>query len=61
MTCVRRPLALIMAYPSDAIMESISKNAEQLGYSCSSAKQQEVGVNFIAERDVFISLPTGAG
>ena len=41
-------------------MESISKSAEQLGYSCLSADQQEV-VNFIAGRHVFISLPTGAG
>ena len=42
-------------------MESIVKSAEQLGYSCLSAEQQEVMVNFIAGRDVFISLPTGAG
>ena len=42
-------------------MESISKSAEQHGYSCLSAEQQEVVVNFVAGRDVFISLPTGAG
>ena len=61
MTCTRRPLALIMAYPSNAIMESLSKSAEQLGYSCLSAEQQEVVVNFVAGRDMFASLPTGAG
>ena len=42
-------------------MGSISKSAEQLGYSCLSADQQEVVVNFVTGRDVFISLPTGAG
>ena len=35
--------------------------AEQLGYHCLSAEQQEVVVNFVAGRDVFVSLPTGAG
>ena len=42
-------------------MESISKSAEQLGYSCLSAEQQEVVVNFVAGRDMFIYFPTGAG
>ena len=43
-------------------MESISsKSAERLGYSCLSAEQQEVVVNFVAGRGVFSSLPTGAG
>ena len=50
-----------MAYPSNAIMESISKSAEQLGYLCLSAEQQEVVGNFVAGRDVFISYFTGAG
>ena len=44
-----------------AIMESISKSTEQLGYSCLSAEQQEVMVNFVAGRDIFISFPTDAG
>ena len=30
-------------------------------FACLSAEQQEVVVNFVAGRDVFISLPTGAG
>ena len=42
-------------------MESLSKSAEQLRYSCLLAEQQEVVVNFIAGRNVFVSLPTGAG
>ena len=42
-------------------MESISKSAEQLGYSRLLAEQQEVVVNFVTGRDVFIYLPTGAG
>ena len=42
-------------------MESISKSAEQLGYLCLLAEQQEVVVNFVAGLDVFVSLPTGTG
>ena len=64
MTCTRRPLALIMADPGNAtcaIMDSISKSTEQLGYSCLSDGAAEVVVNFVAGRDMFISLSTGAG
>ena len=42
-------------------MGSILKSAEQLGYSCLSAEQEEVVVNFLVGRVVFVSLPTGAG
>ena len=61
MTCTRRLLAFIMAYPRNPIMESTSKSAEKFGYSCLSAEQQEFVVNFIAGQDMFVSLPTGAG
>ena len=50
-----------MAYPKSDVLASIAKRAEQLGYHCLSAEQQEVVVNFVAGRDVFVSLPTGAG
>ena len=50
-----------MAYPKSDVLASIAKSAEQLGYHCLSAEQQEVVVNFVAGRDVFVSLPTGAG
>ena len=39
----------------------IKEHRTTIGYSCSLAAQQGVAVNFVAERDVFISLPTGAG
>ena len=32
-----------------------------LAITAESAEQQEVVVNFVAGRDVFVSLPTGAG
>ena len=50
-----------MAYSKSVILSSIVKSAEQLGYSCLSPEQQEVVVNFVSGRDVFVSLPTGAG
>ena len=67
MTCTRGRaylhyyLPLNMAYSKSVILSSIVKSAEQLGYSCLSPKQQEVVVNFVSGRDVFVSLPTGAG
>ena len=43
------------------MMGAVSKAVTQLGYLCLSAEQQEAVVNFVTGRDVFVSLPTGAG
>lgn len=50
-----------MAYSRGKITEAIEKAVEQLGYSSLTSEQHSAVSQFLAGKDVFVSLPTGAG
>ena len=46
--------------PDSVLLDAIMGSGRQLGYELR-IQQQEVVLNFVKGRDVFVSLPTGSG
>ena len=50
-----------MAFPLEAIEDALKMAISQAGYNSLSCEQHETIINFVRGKDVFVSLPTGAG
>ena len=50
-----------MAYTESVIQPAIDKAASQAGFASLSIEQRESIARFVSGKDIFVSLPTGAG